>query len=126
VAKRAIITGSDSGIGKASAVALARAGCTSVYGCQGMHKPVRIAGPPLRGGIVLDHIGLNVRDFEASKRFYDQALEPLGWAVVMEFPGVCGYGYTGKPFFWIGERGEVSAPVHVALAGREAVCHTPE
>jgi catechol 2,3-dioxygenase-like lactoylglutathione lyase family enzyme len=65
---------------------------------------------------MLDHVILNVRDFESSKLFYDRALEALGWEAVMEFPGFCGYGYDGKPYFWIAQRGEASAPVHVALA----------
>jgi catechol 2,3-dioxygenase-like lactoylglutathione lyase family enzyme len=32
---------------------------------------------------MLDHVGLNVRDYEASRRFYERALAPLGYAVVM-------------------------------------------
>ncbi len=65
---------------------------------------------------MLDHVILNVRDFESSKQFYDPALASLGWETVMEFPGSCGYGHDGKPYFWIAQRGEPSAPVHVALS----------
>jgi catechol 2,3-dioxygenase-like lactoylglutathione lyase family enzyme len=65
---------------------------------------------------MIDHVILNVSDYEAAKRFYTGALEPLGVEVVMEFERFCGLGNKGKPDLWIGERGEPSAPVHVAIA----------
>ncbi len=64
---------------------------------------------------MLDHVILNVRDHDASKAFYTKALAPLGIEAIMEFPGFCGMGEDRGPFFWIGERGEPSAPVHVAF-----------
>ncbi len=47
---------------------------------------------------MFDHVGLNVRDFEASRAFYEQALAPLGWRVVLEFAGpeVAGFGPDGR------------------------------
>jgi catechol 2,3-dioxygenase-like lactoylglutathione lyase family enzyme len=67
---------------------------------------------------MLDHIGLNVRDYERSKAFYEQALAPLGLRLLMEpVPGIGGFGGAdGKPFFWIGTRGEPQSDVHVAFA----------
>jgi catechol 2,3-dioxygenase-like lactoylglutathione lyase family enzyme len=65
---------------------------------------------------VLDHVGLNVRDFATARAFYAAALEPLGIAPVMEFPGFCGFGDGQKPYFWIGERDEPTTPAHVAFA----------
>ncbi|HEY8865811.1 MAG TPA: VOC family protein [Solirubrobacteraceae bacterium] len=65
---------------------------------------------------MLDHIALNVSDYDASKAFYTRALEPLGVKVLMEFGQLCGMGNAGKPDLWIGQRGEPSAPVHVAIA----------
>ena len=32
----------------------------------------------------LDHVGLDVADYEASKTFYERALEPLGLRMIME------------------------------------------
>jgi catechol 2,3-dioxygenase-like lactoylglutathione lyase family enzyme len=64
---------------------------------------------------MIDHIALQVADVEASKAFYDRALEPLGAAVIMHYGKSYGYGVAGKPDFWIGERGRVGAPVHVAF-----------
>ena len=66
--------------------------------------------------MALDHVKLNVRDLEASRRFYEQALRPLGYSVGAEFPGVVGLGTgEGMPDFWLGEGGESRGPVHVAL-----------
>jgi catechol 2,3-dioxygenase-like lactoylglutathione lyase family enzyme len=65
---------------------------------------------------VLDHVILNVSDYDGARAFYTQALEPLGVDVVMEFGSMCGLGEAGKPYLWIAERDEPSAPVHVALA----------
>ena len=54
---------------------------------------------------MLDHLGLNVADYERSKAFYGQALAPLGLELLMEpVPGIGGFGTGGKPFFWIANR----------------------
>ena len=66
---------------------------------------------------MFDHVGLEVADAEASRAFYDRALEPLGAKVQMEVSHkVFGYGTDPKPVFWIAQRGHVGAPVHVAFA----------
>jgi len=64
---------------------------------------------------MIDHVTLNVRDLEACKAFYEQALRPVGYELMMDFPGGCGFGAEGKPDFFLANRGEPSAPVHVAL-----------
>ena len=72
----------------------------------------------------LDHIGVEVKDYAASKAFYEQALAPLGMKVVMEpAPGAAGFG-ADFPFFWIFARGrEPVSGAHVAFtaADREMV-----
>jgi catechol 2,3-dioxygenase-like lactoylglutathione lyase family enzyme len=66
---------------------------------------------------VIDHVRLDVRDLEASKRFYEHALAPLGYELLSEFGGhVCGFGRDGKPDFWIGDRAEPQSGVHIAFA----------
>ena len=63
-----------------------------------------------------DHVGLNVRDYETSKRFYDAALAVFGYGVVMEFPHACGYGPAGSRSSG-SPSGSRSAPAaHVAFA----------
>lgn len=65
---------------------------------------------------MLDHVLIRVSDFEQSKRFYAEALSPLGYELLRE-PSVsaAGFGRQGKPEFWIsqGDRGQ---PVHIAFA----------
>src|SRR2546425_9534687 len=65
---------------------------------------------------VLDHVGIEVRDFEASRSFYERTLEPLGFSVIMDFSeySAVGLGLPGKPSFWI-RQGEPSGPAHVAF-----------
>jgi catechol 2,3-dioxygenase-like lactoylglutathione lyase family enzyme len=64
----------------------------------------------------LDHVGLDVSDYDASKAFYDKALAPLGMRLMMEpIERVGGYG-DDFPFFWIAQRHRGSdSGVHVAF-----------
>jgi catechol 2,3-dioxygenase-like lactoylglutathione lyase family enzyme len=64
----------------------------------------------------LDHVGLDVTDYEGSRAFYERALEPLGLRLIMEpVPGVGGFG-DDFPFFWIGKRDRgAQTGVHVAF-----------
>jgi catechol 2,3-dioxygenase-like lactoylglutathione lyase family enzyme len=68
---------------------------------------------------MIDHISLNVRDIDASKKFYAAALAPLGYTVIMEFPGVAGLGAEGKPDFWLGAKNEAAQAVHIAFASKD-------
>ena len=67
---------------------------------------------------MIDHVGVNVSDYERSRDFYAKALEPLGYSLLMEpVDGHCGFGREGKPDFWIsGVREPATENVHVALA----------
>lgn len=65
---------------------------------------------------MLDHVGIPVSDFGRSKRFYEEALSPLGYELIMEpRRGAAGLGRAGTPDFWIFE-GEPSHAIHVAFA----------
>ena len=65
---------------------------------------------------MIDHVTANTTDFERAKRFYEQALAPLGYSVQMEFPSAAGFGSgEGIPDFWIGSRPERGA-THVAFS----------
>jgi len=81
---------------------------------------------------ILDHVSVNVRDYEKSKAFYEKALAPLGITLVMEFGKAAGFGRGGKPDLWIGEgkttfqsdeQLSIITPIHIALkaASREEV-----
>ena len=68
---------------------------------------------------MLDHVGIRVSDFEQSKRFFTEAISPLGYELIME-PSVstAGFGRRGKPDFWIGQ-GDRGQPVHIAFAASD-------
>jgi catechol 2,3-dioxygenase-like lactoylglutathione lyase family enzyme len=67
---------------------------------------------------VFDHVGLNVQDYDATRTFYEEALAPLGWRVVMAFEEwkAAGFGTGDKPDFWITEREPYGTGTHVAFA----------
>jgi catechol 2,3-dioxygenase-like lactoylglutathione lyase family enzyme len=75
---------------------------------------------------MLDHVGINVSDYERSRDFYAQALAPLDHSLLMEpVPRTGGFGGSdGKPGFWITDlREPVTTNVHIAftVADRETV-----
>lgn len=52
---------------------------------------------------MLDHLGIQCSDVEASAAFYDAVLAPLGARRLMEpHEGVIGYGIPPMPYFWLG------------------------
>jgi catechol 2,3-dioxygenase-like lactoylglutathione lyase family enzyme len=67
-------------------------------------------------GSALDHVGLDVSDYGASKAFYEAALAPLGLKLMMEpADDVGGFG-DDFPFFWIAQRDRgPDSGVHVAF-----------
>ena len=66
---------------------------------------------------MFDHVGVNVRDFAASREFYRRALEPLGLretAAYEEYKAAA-FGPEGKYGFWIAEREPFGAGTHIAF-----------
>jgi catechol 2,3-dioxygenase-like lactoylglutathione lyase family enzyme len=63
---------------------------------------------------VIDHVGINVSDIEASKRFYEAALAPLGYVKIADFGEAVGFGQPGKPDFWLETRG-TPGTTHIAI-----------
>jgi catechol 2,3-dioxygenase-like lactoylglutathione lyase family enzyme len=66
---------------------------------------------------MFDHVGLNVKDYAASRVFYEHALAPLGYRVVMAFEEwkAAGFGTDDRPEFWISEREPFTTGGHVAF-----------
>ena len=68
----------------------------------------------------LDHVGLDVSDYEASKAFYESALAPLGMQAGDGAGGRVGGFGDDFPFFWIGARGlGPDSGVHVAFTAED-------
>jgi catechol 2,3-dioxygenase-like lactoylglutathione lyase family enzyme len=71
---------------------------------------------------VIDHIKLHVADFDRSRAFYEAALAPLGYRVMLEpAPGIAGFG-AERPDFWIAQRGDgdPATVAHVAFRADSA------
>ena len=72
---------------------------------------------------MIDHVGVNVSDYAVSRRFYEQALEPLGYRVLMAMDEwkACGFGRDRKPSFWLAEREPFGTGTHVAFEAADRV-----
>ena len=71
---------------------------------------------------MIDHTGVSITDPVRARRFYEQALAPLGYKVLMvvpvEFTGgvmVLGMGVPPKPDFWLHEGTPQKPHVHIAF-----------
>ena len=69
---------------------------------------------------MFDHVIIDVEDLSTSRAFYEQALAPLGCAVVMEFGDRCAFGSaSGRPQFWLAARGgPATRNLHLAFPAR--------
>jgi catechol 2,3-dioxygenase-like lactoylglutathione lyase family enzyme len=73
---------------------------------------------------MIDHTGVYVTNFQLSKEFYQNALAPLGYVLLMEFPAekegegdAAGFGVPPQADFWIGSsRAGSVQPNHVAFS----------
>jgi catechol 2,3-dioxygenase-like lactoylglutathione lyase family enzyme len=78
---------------------------------------------------MIDHTGVSISDPVKSRKFYEAALSPLGYSVLMEVPAeftggamVIGMGVAPSPDFWVHQGTPQKPPVHVAFrAGSRAV-----
>lgn len=74
---------------------------------------------------MIDHLGISVPDYAASRDFYLKALAPLGIGVVMSVPkeqsgrasDFAGFGSDRKPFFWISQ-GVASHGMHLCFTAK--------
>jgi catechol 2,3-dioxygenase-like lactoylglutathione lyase family enzyme len=71
---------------------------------------------------MIDHTGIDVSDPVRSRRFYEAALAPLGYEVLMEVPTehtggvvVLGMGVRPKPDFWLHGGTPQTPRVHIAF-----------
>jgi len=71
---------------------------------------------------MIDHTGLDISDPAKSRPFYENALAPLGYKVLMEVPVeftggavVFGMGVPPKPDFWLHQGTPQTPRLHVAF-----------
>jgi len=71
---------------------------------------------------MIDHTGVTVSDPAKSRRFYEQALAPLGYKMMMEIPVeftggavVLGFGVPPKPDFWMNQGTPQVPHIHIAF-----------
>lgn len=71
---------------------------------------------------MIDHTGLVMSNPAKSRQFYDKALAPLGYKMMMEIPKeytdgkvVLGYGVPPKPDFWMSEGTPNQPHIHIAF-----------
>jgi catechol 2,3-dioxygenase-like lactoylglutathione lyase family enzyme len=71
---------------------------------------------------MIDHTGLSVSNFARSKAFYEQALSPIGYSLIMALSAaetgvtdVAGFGVPPKPDFWLASGKPNVPPIHIAF-----------
>lgn len=64
---------------------------------------------------MIDHVAFYVSDLERSRRFYEQALAPLGYGLAFEMEGMVAWGPEGYPRFAVRVGKEASTTGHVAF-----------
>lgn len=68
---------------------------------------------------MLDHVILRVKDLARSRRFYAEALAPLGYRVHMEFPGGVGFAVEDRLDFWLRQDPQAGPGLHVAFTSAD-------
>jgi catechol 2,3-dioxygenase-like lactoylglutathione lyase family enzyme len=66
---------------------------------------------------MFDHIGFAVKDVDASIKFYEAALAPLGMVCCSKYDGGAGFGPPGEPLLWL-NLGQGGAS-HVAFRAKD-------
>jgi catechol 2,3-dioxygenase-like lactoylglutathione lyase family enzyme len=63
---------------------------------------------------MIDHVKLHVADPATSRAFYEAALAPLGYRVLMDFGEVVGMG-KDRPDFWLSPAEGTPTGIHVSF-----------
>src|ERR1700688_843410 len=80
-----------------------------------------------RGGLMLDHVFITVKDPDRSIAFYETALKPLGIVHAIDFdgkdgpeghPDLKGFGRDGRVFFWLRQGDAHAKAAHIGFVGK--------
>ncbi|HEY5678247.1 MAG TPA: VOC family protein [Myxococcales bacterium] len=63
---------------------------------------------------MIEHISLRCKNPDASRKFYQKALAPLGYEMDREHGDAFGFAESGRHDFWV-TRGDVGTPAHLAF-----------
>lgn len=69
---------------------------------------------------MFDHVGLKVKDVDASARFYKAALTPLGYGLISQDASGAGFGPPKAPALWLSRAdGGKGGGTHVAFSAAD-------
>ena len=68
---------------------------------------------------MFDHVGLKVKDLDASVRFYTAALGPLGYEVLSQDESGASFGAGGHTLWLSGDAKLAHSLVHLAFSARD-------
>jgi len=68
---------------------------------------------------MIDHLTLSVADLPLAVGFYEKALAPLGYGLVMSFEQYRGFGPPGRPVLWVKQAQPATQPMHLAFVAQD-------
>jgi len=68
---------------------------------------------------MFDHVTIRVKEIGKAKRFYAEALAPLGYRVLYEAASTIGLGDGDEPTIWIAREDPVTSGLHLAFTTGE-------
>ncbi|MCC6335349.1 MAG: VOC family protein [Myxococcales bacterium] len=68
---------------------------------------------------MIDHLTLSVTDLPKAVAFYEKALAPLGYSLVMAFEQYRAFGPKGKPTLWLKHAEVPTTPMHLAFVAKD-------
>ena len=65
---------------------------------------------------MIDHIGIDVANYDRSRKFYERTLPAIGWELVEQVMGWMAFGPPRQPVFWLRQAKPATQPIHIAFA----------